>query len=113
MFAKSFIALDGNGRLTGARTAQAALMIDIPAISVTECCNTVQNAPLNARGLNIPTKGLPTMVSTIVLMSVLKRMRHISLNVCNASSPMPRQWSLKPTGTAHNVLPITMVSVTA
>lgn len=108
MFAKSFIALDGNGRLTGARTAQAALMIDIPAISVTECCNTVQNAPLNARGLNIPT-----MVSTIVLMSVLKRMRHISLNICNASSPMPRQWSLKPTGTAHNVLPITMVSVTA
>ncbi|HHU7912999.1 TPA: putative zinc ribbon protein, partial [Escherichia coli] len=24
MYAKSFIALDGNGRLTGARTAQAA-----------------------------------------------------------------------------------------
>lgn len=96
--------------MTGARTAQAA-----PYARYTcHICNSVlQYRPECATERPWFKHTDLTMVSTIVLMSVLKRMRHISLNVCNASSPMPRQWSLKPTGTAHNVLPITMVNVTA
>lgn len=108
MFAKSFIALDGNGRLTGARTAQA-----VPYDRYTyHLCNSVlQYRPEYATErtwFKHTDNG-----QYHCLMSVLKRMRHTSLNVCNAFSPMPLPGSLKPAGTAHNVLPITMVNVTA
>lgn len=51
MYAKSYIAFDGSGRLTGARTAQTPLTIVIPATAVA-CCNTILNTSPNARGLN-------------------------------------------------------------
>jgi len=57
MYAKSFIAFDGNGRLTGARTAQTAHTIATPATSVAVHSNTTRNTTLNVPGLNTPTKG--------------------------------------------------------
>lgn len=49
MYAKSFTALDGNGRLTGACTAQ-----HYPYDSAAVHCNIILSTTLNARGLNIP-----------------------------------------------------------
>lgn len=56
MYAKPFIALDGNGRLTGARTTQTAPTTGISAICATAPCNTIQSTAPNARGLNTGTK---------------------------------------------------------
>ena len=49
MYAKSFIALDGNGRLTGARTAHATC--------VAVHSDTIRNTTLNFPGLNTLTTG--------------------------------------------------------
>lgn len=57
MYAKSFIALDGNGRLTGARTAQAAPMLTTPATCVAVHSDTIRNTTLNFPGLNTLTTG--------------------------------------------------------
>lgn len=54
MYAKSFIALDGNGRLTGARTAQA---LTTPATCVAVHSDTIRNTTLNFPGLNTLTTG--------------------------------------------------------
>ena len=57
MYAKSFLALDGNGRLTGARTAQAHLMLTTPATCVAVHSDTIRNTTLNFPGLNTLTTG--------------------------------------------------------
>ncbi|CAB5607560.1 Uncharacterised protein [Citrobacter youngae] len=49
MYAKSFMALDGNGRLTRRprrMTATAAICVPVP-------CSTILNTTPNVRGLNI------------------------------------------------------------
>ena len=56
MYAKSFIALDGNGRLTGARTAPH-LMLTTPATCVAVHSDTIRNTTLNFPGLNTLTTG--------------------------------------------------------
>ncbi|BBR68291.1 hypothetical protein WP4W18E09_18220 [Escherichia coli] len=57
MYAKSFIALDGNGRLTGARTAQAEPYATTPATCVAVHSDTIRNTTLNFPGLNTLTTG--------------------------------------------------------
>ncbi len=58
MYAKSFIALDGNGRLTGARTAHRPnLMLTTPATCVAVHSDTIRNTTLNFPGLNTLTTG--------------------------------------------------------
>ncbi len=47
MYAKSFLALDGNGRLTGARTAQLLLMPTTPATCVAVHSDTTRNTTPN------------------------------------------------------------------
>lgn len=55
MYAKSFLALYGNDRLTGARTVQTALTTAIHATCVAVPCSTILNTTPNARGLNTGT----------------------------------------------------------
>lgn len=57
MYAKSFIALDGNGRLTGARTAQAAPYANYTCTCVAVHSDTIRNTTLNFPGLNTLTTG--------------------------------------------------------
>ena len=65
MFAKSFIALDGNDRLTGARTAQTA---PYDRYTCHLCHSALKYHPeydTDARGLNTLMRVPPKMVSTI------------------------------------------------
>lgn len=57
MYAKSFIAFDGNGRLTGGRTAQAAPYDRYTCTCVAVHSDTIRNTTLNVPGLNTLTKG--------------------------------------------------------
>ena len=57
MYAKSFLALDGNGRLTGARTTELHLMIATPATFAAVHSDTTRNTTLNVPGLNTLTTG--------------------------------------------------------
>jgi hypothetical protein len=52
MYAKSFIALDGNGRLTGARTAQRYPYDRYTCHLCGSALHTILNTTLNDRSLN-------------------------------------------------------------
>jgi hypothetical protein len=52
MYAKSFIALDGNGRLTGARTAQRYPYDRYTCHLWAVRCDTILNTTLSDRSLN-------------------------------------------------------------
>lgn len=113
MFAKSFLVLDGNGGLNGARTAQIALMIAIPATSAVARCNAILSTTTNARGSNTPKRVSPAMVDSIVPIPIRMPVNSNWSDGCCASSPMPLPGSVKPTGNAHNARAVTMVNVTA
>ncbi len=57
MYAKSFLALDGNGRLTGAVPHRLHLMIATPATFAAVHSDTTRNTTLNVPGLNTLTTG--------------------------------------------------------
>ena len=57
MYAKSFLALDGNGRLTGARTAQTAPYDRYTCHLCGSAPDTTRNTTLNVPGLNTLTTG--------------------------------------------------------
>ena len=91
MYAKSFIALDGNGRLTGARTAQAA-----PYANYTchLCGSALRYHP------QYDTE--------------LPWFEHTDDRLTGSNSyRMPYPWCVKPAGTADNVTTIIMGSSTA
>ncbi|SBL72772.1 Protein of uncharacterised function (DUF3279) [Klebsiella oxytoca] len=55
MYAKSFIALDGNGRLTSARTTQSAPYDRYTYHLCVSSLNTIRNTTQNSHGLSTPT----------------------------------------------------------
>ena len=57
MYAKSFIAFDGNGRLTGARTHRLHLTIATLATFAAVRSDTTRNTTLSVPGLNTLTTG--------------------------------------------------------
>ena len=57
MYAKSFLALDSNGRLTGAVLYRPHLMLTTPATCVAVHSDTIRNTTLNFPGLNTLTTG--------------------------------------------------------
>ncbi len=57
MYAKSFLALDGNGRLTGARTAQTAPYDRYTCHLCAVRSDTTRNTTLSVPGLNTLTTG--------------------------------------------------------
>ena len=112
MYAKSFIALDGNGRLTGARTAQAA-----PYAHYTchLCGSALRYHP------QYDTE-LPWFEHTDDRLTehgqqcpyVRPERREIQLiKRLQQSYRMPYPWCVKPAGTADNVTTIIMGSSTA
>ncbi len=112
MYAKSFIAFDGNGRLTGARTAQTA---PYDRYTCHLCGSALRYHPqydterpwfehtddgLTEHGQQCPY--------------VRPERREIQLiSVCSNSYRMPYPWCVKPAGTADNVITIIMGSGTA
>ncbi|OYA17145.1 hypothetical protein RW86_02982 [Escherichia coli] len=57
MYAKSFLALDGNGRLTGARTAQTAPYAYYTCTFAAVYSDTTRSTTRNVPGLNTLTTG--------------------------------------------------------
>lgn len=57
MYAKSFLALDGNGRLTAPVQHRPHLMLTTPATCVAVHSDTIRNTTLNFPGLNTLTTG--------------------------------------------------------
>ena len=57
MYAESFLALDGNGRLTGPVPHRLLLMPITPATCVAVHSDTTRNTTLNVPGLNTLTTG--------------------------------------------------------
>ncbi len=55
MYAKSFIALDGNGRLTSARTTQSTPYDRYTYHLCVSSLNTIRNTTQNSHGLSTPT----------------------------------------------------------
>ena len=57
MYAKSFLALDGNGRLTGPVPHRLRLTTATPATFAAVHSDTTRNTTLNGPSLNTQTKG--------------------------------------------------------
>lgn len=57
MYAKSFLALDSNGRLTAPVLYRPHLMLTTPATCVAVHSDTIRNTTLNFPGLNTLTTG--------------------------------------------------------
>lgn len=113
MFAKSFLALDGNGGLNGARTAQIS-PYDSDTCHLCGCALQCHlSTTTNARGSNTPKRVSPAMVDSIVPIPIRMPVNSNWSDGCSASSPMPLPGSVKPTGNAHNARTVTMVNVTA
>lgn len=112
MFAKSFLALDGNGGLNGARTAQIA-PYDSDTYHLCGCalqCHPEYNN--ECPGSNTPKRVSPAMVDSIVPIPIRMPVNSNWSDGCSASSVMPLPGSVKTTGNAHNARAISMVNVT-